>query len=318
MERASRLDGPWETRQLIHVDKAVDKEPNQGGLVQIPEEHAQVTPPNPAERVVPPMCGAVSGGSCAPSGQWYFLTHQGTGDWEGRAGVLLPVSWIDGWPVIGRVGPDGIGNMVWRGPKPVQGFPRTDVWASDDFRETALPPEWEWNYQPRAEKWSLSERRGYLRLHAFPPLRPGDFRSVGNVLTQRSMRTSRNQVTALFDLNGMADGQEAGLAHFAATYCTLAISRTGHVARLVLNLNGTRSDGPQIRQQRVWLRSRWGYDGRSQFAWSIDGKTFHDIGAPYQLTWGSYRGDRVGLYTFNDSAEHGYVDIGRFHYTASR
>jgi len=268
--------------------------------------------------VVPPMCGAVSGGSCAPSGQWYFLTHQGTGDWEGRAGVLLPVSWIDGWPVIGRVGPDGIGNMVWRGPKPVQGFPRTDVWASDDFRETALPPEWEWNYQPRAEKWSLSERRGYLRLHAFPPLRPGDFRSVGNVLTQRSMRTSRNQVTALFDLNGMADGQEAGLAHFAATYCTLAISRTGHVARLVLNLNGTRSDGPQIRQQRVWLRSRWGYDGRSQFAWSIDGKTFHDIGAPYQLTWGSYRGDRVGLYTFNDSAEHGYVDIGRFHYTASR
>jgi subtilisin family serine protease len=29
------------------------------------EEHAQVTPPNPAERVVPPMPGAASGGSCA-------------------------------------------------------------------------------------------------------------------------------------------------------------------------------------------------------------------------------------------------------------
>ena len=40
------------------------------------EEHAQVTPPDPAERVVPPMSGAVSGGSCAFE-QANNLTHSG-------------------------------------------------------------------------------------------------------------------------------------------------------------------------------------------------------------------------------------------------
>jgi len=61
MNRSSSLEGPWETRQLNHVDRAIDREPNQGGLVQ------------------------------APSGQWWFLTHLGTGDWEGRVLCLLPV-----------------------------------------------------------------------------------------------------------------------------------------------------------------------------------------------------------------------------------
>jgi beta-xylosidase len=89
MERSRSLQGPWEIRQLIHVDPAVDKEPNQGGLVEL------------------------------RSHEWYFVSHQGRGDWEGRAGVLLPVTWIDGWPVIGAVGPDGIGHVVWRkaGPR---------------------------------------------------------------------------------------------------------------------------------------------------------------------------------------------------------
>lgn len=36
MERAKSLDGPWEIRQLIHVNPKLDKEPNQGGLVRGP------------------------------------------------------------------------------------------------------------------------------------------------------------------------------------------------------------------------------------------------------------------------------------------
>jgi hypothetical protein len=132
------------------------------------------------------------------------------------------------------------------------------------------------------------------------------------------MRTSASEVTAQFDLAGMAEGQEAGLAHFAATYCTLSVMRTGGTTRLVVNLNGTRSDGPVTLGHRVWLRSRWGYDGMSQFAWSADGKLFHDAGAPYRLTWGSYRGDRIGLFTYNNVGDNGYVDVDRFSYTAAR
>ncbi|MBC7784902.1 MAG: glycoside hydrolase 43 family protein, partial [Burkholderiales bacterium] len=48
MRRSKSLDGPWEMKQLNHVNKRLDKEPNQGGIVQ------------------------------APSGDWWFVSHQGT------------------------------------------------------------------------------------------------------------------------------------------------------------------------------------------------------------------------------------------------
>ena len=33
--------------------------------------------------------------------------------------------------------------------------------------------------------WSLDERPGFLRLHAFKPLRPDQLKKAGNTLTQR-------------------------------------------------------------------------------------------------------------------------------------
>ncbi len=286
MRRARSLEGPWEMRQLLHVHPAIDKEPNQGGLIR------------------------------TPSGSWYFLTHQGTGDWEGRAGALLPVTWIAGWPIIGKSGRDGIGNMLWQARKPVSGFPKTRLWASDDFRQGVLRPEWEWNYQPRSEMWSLNERPGCLRLHAFAPLKKGDFRSIGNVLSQRAMRTRSNTVTALFNVADMADGEEAGLAHYGRTYSALAVARHKGVSRLVLDSDGGRQEGQLVQQRRLWLRSRWGFDGRSQFSYSLDGSHFKEVGEPYQLTWGAYRGDRIGLFTSNSERDAGYVEIEQFRYEA--
>jgi len=294
MERAKSLAGPWETRQLNHVHGALDKEPNQGGIVQ------------------------------APSGKWYFFTHQGRGDWEGRAAVLLPVEWSAGgngdqaaWPVVGKVGADGIGEMVWRGQKPVQGMAEASVVASDDFSAPTLRPEWQWNYQPRAGMWSLTERKGYLRLRAFAPLKASDLRTVGDVLTQRAFRSKRNEVTVKMDLTGMADGQEAGVSHFANTFASVGVVETNGVRAISVNENGVRVAGPAVKGLAVWLRSMWGFDGLSQFAYSVDGKTFTPLGDPYRLTWGSYRGDRVGLFTVNAKTE-GWVDVDSLVYEVAR
>ena len=293
MERAKSLDGPWETRQLNHVHGAVDKEPNQGGIVQ------------------------------APDGRWWFFTHQGRGDWEGRAAVLLRVEWVDGWPVLGEVGPDGIGTMVWRGKKPVEGQADTSVVASDDFDTPTLKPEWQWNYQPRAGMWSLTERKGYLRLKAFAPLKPddlksvGDLRAVGDVLTQRAFRSKHNEVTVKLDVSGMVDGQEAGLSHFAKTFASVGVVQADSARTITVNNNGTRTAGPVLKQVNVWLRSAWGFDGVSVFSYSLDGKTFVGIGEPYPLTWGSYRGDRVGLFTVNAKTA-GWADFDSVRYEVER
>lgn len=291
MNRSKNLYGPYETKQLNHVNKKVDKEPNQGGLIQ------------------------------APSGEWWFFTHQGTGDWEGRAACLLPVTWLKGWPIIGKVGADTMGTMVWSAKKPIKSKKRVVPQSSDEFNQATLPVQWEWNYQPRTEKWSLTEKPGFLRLHAFLPLKPegeNDKRSVlhraGNTLTQRSMRTEYSEATVKLDIGGMADGQWAGLCHFSRNFSTFGIQQAADVRTLVYNNNGKETSGPLITGSTIWLRSTWGFDGASQYSYSLDGKIFTPLGDPYQLAWGFYRGDRLGIYSYNPVAERGYVDVDWFHY----
>ncbi len=291
MERSKSLDGPWESHQLNHVQPAIDKEPNQGGLIELED------------------------------GRWYFLTHQGHGDWEGRAGVLLPVSWIEGWPILGKPGPDGLGTMLWSAAKPIAGGTAADshlTW-SGEFTAAGLDPAWEWRNQPRAGMWSLTVRPGALRLYGFRSLRTGDFASVADVLTQRALRTPRNVVTAKLDVGRMVDGQRGGLVQFARTVCMLAVVQTGGSARrLVANLDGKETLGPVLTPDSVWLRSSWDLAGVSQFSYSVDGQSFVALGGTCQLTWGSYRGDRIGLFTVNDAAgagtAGGYLDIDRFDY----
>ena len=283
MERAKSLNGPWVERQVIHVRPKIDKEPNQGGLIEL------------------------------ASGQWYFLSHQGTGDWEGRAGVLLPITWIDGWPVMGRVGNDGIGNMVWTGPAPIPFAGRGEGLAvSDDFDGRKLKPAWEWNYQPNPALWSLSERPGFLRLYAAPALRANDPRTVPDILTQRALRSRESTATVKIDLTGMRDGEQAGLMHYAQTVCSLEVSRKPEGPMIGFAQDNVSALLTSLEAEQVWLRSTWGLDGVSRFSYSTDGVDFHPIGVPCKAGWAFYRGDRIGIYTSGSS---GYVDVDGFTYT---
>jgi beta-xylosidase len=287
MERSRSLQGPWEVRQLNHVHAAVDKEPNQGGLIQLKD------------------------------GRWWFLTHQGHGDWEGRAGVLLPVTWIDGWPVPGRPGEDGIGEMVWGGAQPLPTRSKPELFVSDSLRGRSLLPQWEWRYQPPTDAWSLTGRS--LRLQALAPLAGKDeFAGVRNVVTQRAVRTARAQVTVLVHLDGLVNGQEAGLAHFAKTNCRLAVVRAGRLSKLLRTGQAQETVGPAVTAASIWLRSTWSADGMARFSYSLDGAAFTEIGDACRLSWGAYRGDRIGLYTFNDIEDQGHVDFSDFSYLVER
>jgi beta-xylosidase len=284
MQRATNIAGPYtEKRQLSHAQREA-REPNQGGIVQ------------------------------AENGSWYFFTHHGTGGWEGRCVSLLPVTWVDGWPIIGAVGGDGIGTMVWSGRKPVAGSPVVAPQTDDDFNGPKLGVQWEWNYQPRADKWSLTERPGFLRLHAFKPLERGNLKKAGNTLTQRALRTSTNVVTLALDLSGMADGQVAGLCHYSKDYGTIGVRRQGGIITLESARGQAVTRGPVLPAGKIWLQSVWGLDGRSRFAFSTNGTAFTPFGETYQLGWGDYRGDRIGIFTCNNDADTGHVDCDSFSY----
>jgi beta-xylosidase len=285
MERSKNIWGPYEgPRQLSHAQKQFN-EPNQGGIVQ------------------------------TQKGDWYFLTHHGSGgDWSGRIMSLIPVNWVDGWPILGDVGPDKMGTMPWIAKKPVMGKDIVTPQSSDEFDKSTLPQQWEWNYQPRNDKWSLTQRKGWLRLHAYKPLIQNDLLKAGNTLTQRSMRTKSNEVIVKLDLKGMADGQKAGLTHFGRSYSTIGAICEGTTKKLEFNVKGKSTPGPVLKGNNLWLKSTWGLDGLSQYHYSTDGKKYVPFGEPYQMAWGSYRGDRLGIYSYNNKAEAGYVDVDFFHY----
>ena len=284
MGRAEQITGPYEYRQLLHVNPRVDREPNQGGLVQ-------------TER-----------------GDWWFVTHQGTGAYEGRAMCLLPVTWRDGWPVVGEAGADGIGHMVWQATKPLADLPVRLPQTSDEFAGPTLGPQWEWNHQPRAGWWSLTERPGWLRLRAFKPLRPGDLRTAGNTLTQRLMGTGGGDATIKLDLSGMADGQSAGLCHLSRRYGWIGVAQSGGVRRLVYSAAGAETAGPVLDTAELWLRSIITAAGDGTWAYSCDGVRYNTFGPRHRLEWSDYRGDRLGLFTYNNDAEAGHVDCDGFRY----
>jgi beta-xylosidase len=290
MRRSKSIYGPYDEQLLMHSQgKSVDKEPNQGSIIDTKD------------------------------GGWYFVTHHGTGDFDGRVLSVLPVNWKDNWPHIGKDSDnDGVGEMVWEMQKPLYGQEAMEIQTSDFFDSSQLGHQWEFNHQPRHDKWSLHERKGFLRLHAFSQLRKDDFFSTGNVLSQRYIRWGKGEAVAKFDIRNMSEGQEAGLAHFngGKDYACIVVAKNNGKLQLLYKTKSGKvseqivlSENLSNRQRSLWFKTEIDFSGKATFAWSTNGKSYKTCGAEYQLKWGSYRGDRIGLFTYNNLHESGYVDV---------
>ena len=292
MQRSRKITGPWEKKVVLEDwPSRYDRQPNQGGLVQ------------------------------TPTGDWWFITQQGrgeTGTYDGRPSHLLPVQWVDGWPIPGTVDANGAGTITWHAKKPIAGFPPQTPQTSDSFDSLALAPQWEWNYQPRADHWSLSERPGWLRLHSFKPILAGNFEKAGNTLTQRVMGTNGGEIIAKADVSRMADGQVAGLALFWKEIAKIGVTQKDGTRRIEWTHDNQRKEGPEITGTEVWLKSSLNGDGTAHFSYSLDGRTFVEMGGTFTMGWHNYRGTRIALYSYNNLADAGWVDFDSFDYHITR
>lgn len=284
-KRAKSVFGPYEESRQLALPCSEAHEPNQGGIIQ------------------------------GRDGKWYFMTHHGRGDWGGRIASLLPVTWIDAWPVIGRVLPEKIGSMQWEAPMPIVLDEKLEIQKSDDFDSKTLPAQWQWNYQPRADYFSLDERPGHLRLKAYRPLSPNDLKKAGNTLTQRVFQKESNDVRIKLDISQITKGLKCGLCHFSTTHSTIGVAMENGIKYIEFTLNKVSTRGPVLEEDVVWLRSEWGLDGLSRYSYSTDGVNYIPLGEPYPMVWGHYRGDRIGIFCYNNDSDSGYVDVDYFHYT---
>ena len=298
--RTGSVYGPYERRVLMEKGNGVHRSVCQGSLLEVPD------------------------------GSWWFV-HQlvqarsrRKGDlagpttqesFEGRSQWLEPVVWKDGWPIIGEdIDGDGIGEPVWKGVKPINGYPIRGPQTDDYFASMSLGAQWEWNHNPRSDRWSLTERPGWLRLKASVPVGDGGFWGACNTLSQRLMGTGRGEAEAKFDLSAMKPHQRAGFVRFSGTHHLLGVCVAGNGARrLFFSANGRVEDGPAIKTDTLWIRTINDGD-EAQFFYSTDGKAFSPFGSQFKLTFGRWSGDRLGFFCWNDREPAGWLDIDWFKY----
>ena len=102
----------------------------------------------------------------APDGSWWMVLlgvrpRGGTPGWHviGRETYLAPLTWAEGWPVVGEVTPI-MAAPPWP-PHPVTAPP-----ARDDFGQTRLHPRWVSVRSRAADCCSARDRPGWLTLRA--------------------------------------------------------------------------------------------------------------------------------------------------------
>lgn len=78
--------------------------------------------------------------------------------------------------------------------------------------------------------------------------------------------------------------------------------------------DGNQTRASAVNQPDVWLRSISSNAGSTTWAFSPDGKAFTAAGEKYKFEWASYRGDRIGIFSYSDQADAGFVDVDEFKY----
>ncbi len=303
--RADKLDGPWEVNQ--NVSRGEDFGLGVGYRVAGRQPPFRISQP---DNTKPGRCAIHQGGIVdTPSGEWWGFSMMDANS-VGRLTALSPVTWSEGWPYFGLPGNLGRTPRTW--VKPNTGSrvrPHAPYQRSDDFSGNSLQPVWQWNHLPVDGRWSLSERPGFLRLHALPA---PDLWHARNTLTQRAIGP-KSTVTTILETAGMKAGGVAGLALFNRPYAWLGVEKTaeGEAVTLFDEVTG-KTTRIRSRTGRVWLRAECDFIRNvASFSYSADGSKFEAVGEPHTMAFGliTFQGVRYSLFSWNTSSEGGHADF---------
>jgi beta-xylosidase len=264
-----------------------------------------------------------------PSGQWWSIIMSDHGS-AGRMVSLVPVTWDNGFPLIGLPGNLRKAPNTWI--KPDTGHtqdPRPAFIHDDTFDGNSLNPHWQWNHVPDDSKWSITEQPGVLRLHSLPA---ADFYSARNSLCQRPPGPESTMTVELFT-TGMVAGDTAGLALLSSPSAWIGVVKSAEGATMQMvsgPRRGRRFDrrpaapastpapvvSPTIPPEHLWLRVHCRFDNdQAVFSWSSDGKQFTPLGDPFRMEFQltTFQGVRPSLFHYNTAGQPGgHVDFDNY------
>ena len=349
--RSKSIWGPYETR-VITADETYGY--HAASLTQVPRgtkyrigEDGTKFQLGPVDKDATACTNAHQGGIVQfNDGSWWALFMQ---DFHsiGRTVCLMPMTWEDGWPMVGLKGNLGRAPRTWfkPGTKPQQTLPQPlpiregsgysqDEAAmglstplhhregqgggsvpydrSDDFSSKVLKPVWQRNHNPDDKLWSL--RGGRLRIQAQPA---EQLMWARNTLTQRVIGPKSVATVELYT-KGMKDGDVCGLGNINVPCSWIGLVKQGSTLtlRCFEQLTNDTVSVPVIFDGKIYLRMIGDYDNdQAQYAYSTDGVTFQTIGRMMPLSYQliSFQGSRHALFAFNVKGKQGgYAEFDNF------
>ncbi len=280
--RSNNIYGPYESKVIINDDHTYPGNGlHQGGMVQLKDS------------------------------SWWFIIMQDRGP-IGRTPNLEPVTWVDGWPMLGV---DGKGVDIYKKPNVGKTYPVTIPATSDEFNTTALGLQWQWNHNPDNKKWSLTERKGYIRLQAWLAT---DLKNARNTLTQR-VQGPVSEATVELDVAGLKEGNIAGFGIFQSPYAYIAVRKEGKEKTLLMVNDGKVIDSlKHFKPDKIWIKAHATHqDFSATFSYSIDGKKFRLFGNKLEMGLGlDWTANRFALFNFstNEKGFGGFADFNWFRF----
>ena len=135
-----------------------------------------------------------------------------------------------------------------------------------------------------------------------------------NMITQKTMGYLSEVVTKM-DFNKIAEGQHSGLLCSGNIFNGVGVLRENGINYIYLELNGERKKFNQIKSSTIYLKATLDNIKNShQLYYSLNNKDYMPIGEPYSLKFGSWKGSRIGLYSYNLSSDLGEAGFDWFRY----
>jgi beta-xylosidase len=193
---------------------------------------------------------------------------------------------------------------------------------SDEFtrkkKDAALPLVWQWNHNPDNSLWSVTERKGFLRLKTGRI--DTSFLFARNSLTQRTIGPVCSGITSL-DVSNMKDGDFAGLGLLQKNYGLAGVKINGSSKTIVM-INASTGKGEEVatiplNKNTVYFKAACNFADKkdtANFFYSLDGNNWMALGTPLKMAYTipQFIGYRFALFNYATKNIGGFADFDYF------
>ena len=202
-------------------------------------------------------------------------------------------------------------NTTFNNPEPV--LCNYKIATTDEFNEDTLNLQWQFNHNPVWNKFSFTEREGWLRLHTCNVT--DSLYYAKNTITQRILGPI-STATLKMDITNMKDGDVAGFSVFQWPYRSIAVVKEATRKLLQIRVYDKPQEELTFNEDIIYLRAVVNaITEHFSFYYSFDNETFYSMGSDFATVFDldhNFTGSRYAIFNYAEKETGGYVDIDWF------